>query len=388
MMREPITGTTRLTAAKSFLSGQKMGQLWDQVQEWRRSQPSGKTWFGRGVEASYAINQWFDDFYRTATSLEALDKAGKAGKVGQAAELEAIRAVRSVMQNWDELLPLERSILRSVFPFYSWARFSLGFVMRYPMDHPLRAAFMASFARNEMEDRGTGLPEKFNGLFQLSGMDEDGNARFLRMSGMNPFRDVSDWMTLSGIVGNVNPVVSATLLALGVEPAQGGPMLYPTLRYDPETGGLKADTPSFLPSLITSTLPQARLIQNLIGGNSQFTELLQRDPEAARQQLLGQMGLPVMVQTENIPQEQFRAELNRYEDFQIRRKESVAAGDWNSLESYPEALPVMANGMTLGVYLDQLNALQASGGLDAFRPQVETPSTGELLRSVGGYTGG
>jgi len=218
-------------------------------------------------------------------------------------------------------------------------------------------------------------------------MDEDGNAKFLRLSGMNPFRDVSDWMTLNGFLGQVNPVIGATLTAIGVDPGRGGPMLYPDLKYDPETGGLVADTPGFWPSLITNTLPQARLIDSLVLGNSKFAELLQRDPEAARQQLIGQLGLPVMFQTENIPQEQFRAELNRYEAFQTARKEGTAAGDLSGVEHQSGRLPVMANGMTLQMYLDQLGALESAGRLEQARPKVETPSPRELITSFGGYTG-
>lgn len=388
LLAEPVNSPNRMIASRQFLAGTKMRELIDKVSEWRASQPGGKGPFGRGVDASYALNSWFDDFYRTATSIESYERAIKSGKTRQAAEVEAARAVRSVMQNWDELLPLERQVLRSLFPFYSWARFSLGFVMRYPFDHPIRAAVISQFARNELEDMGTGLPGAFGGLFQLTPMDENGNARFLRTSGLNPFRDVTDWFTVQGFAGNANPIVSATLQALGVDPL-AGPSIYPELQYDPETGGLKVDTPNFGSALITSTIPQARLIQNLVLGNQRFAELMQRDPEAARRQLLGQMGLPVMIQTENIPQEQFRAELNRYRAFQDTRRAAVREGDLGALSQYPDELPFNLPGgdtTTLGAYLEQLQLANSQGLLDPLRGEDQVPGVGALLRAVGGFT--
>lgn len=385
LLRPPKGPAARMVAGRSWLGGNQLGDLWNQVQDWKRSQPGGKTWFGRAVDASYAANAYVDNLYRTSVAIEQFDKAAKAGKSTRAAELEAIRGVRSVMQNWDELLPLERQILRTLFPFYSWARFSLGFVMRYPMDHPVRASFLSSLARIEAEDQGTGLPDQFLGLFQLSSVDADGNASFLRTAGINPFRDTVDWFSIAGFVGQTNPVISATLQSLGVDTRSGTPTLYPTLKFDPETGGLVADTPSFPSALVSSMIPQSRLISTMIGANSQWNELAKRNPQAALQQIQGQMGLPVVVEQRNMDQEAFRAEMNRYEAFQDARIEALREGTAGDLlDRYNAELPVNANGLTLEAYLGQLAQLDQAGLLGPYRDPRQQPSWQGFLSALGG----
>lgn len=390
LIREPVTSPRRILAARSHAAGKTMNRVMEQVNRYKEAN-GGKGWFGKGVDASYASNQWWDDFYRTMVSIDAYETAVKAGKGVQEAELAAVQAVRGVMQNWDELLPIERQILRSVFPFYNWARFSLGFVMRYPFDHPVRTAVVSQFARNEINDMGTGLPETFLGLFQLGGLDENGNARFLRLSGANPFRDVTDWFTLDGLAGNTNPVIAATLQALGYDPQRGGPDLYPELEFDPETGGLRAKSPSFLGALAQSVVPQTQLVRSLIGANKEFNDLIQRDPRAAGQQLMSGFGLPILLQTKNVPEAYFRAERNRYQAFNEARQEAIRTGNLEALERYPQDLPVSAQGPVtsqggpLGAYLAQLRALDATGALETYRaPQQRPSNVASLLTALGG----
>lgn len=342
---EPATSTNRLVATRKHTGGRTLAHLWDQIQQ-------AKARAGRHpIDALYAANQWVDDIGRTMASIHNYDRAVKAGRGAAEAELEAAAAVRRVSQSWDTLLPAERQILRTVFPFYSFGRFIVGFSLRYPVDHPVRAAVTASFARNEIEDMGTGLPDQFAGLFQLTDMDDQGNATFLAPGAANPFRDVTDWFTLQGFVGMTNPLVSATLQALGVEPVQGGPMLYPNMVYDPETGGLRAETPGFVESLVASTVPQTQVVRNLILGNEEWSDLVQSNPQAAQRQLLSQLGVPTLVQDRNVPQETFRAEVNRYRSMRDEWNEAVRSG---GTAGFAERYPVLAE------YVRQYETLNAA----------------------------
>jgi hypothetical protein len=191
----------------------------------------------------------------------------------------------------------------------------------------------------------------------MGGINDDGNATFLSTSGMNPWRDVSDWFTLDGFVGNVNPVVSATLQALGVEPSQGGPMLFPDMVYDPETGGLKADTPGFVESFIESTVPQTRL-RDYLTNSGEWQDLVQRDPRAASRQLQSMVGVPTIVQTRNVPQEHFRAEVNRSQNFRDAWNRALREGTTDQFaQQYPE----------VAAAVEQLRTLDQSGQLDQYR---------------------
>lgn len=356
MLRHP---RTQLGIARSFMVGDKLKRLGNSIPNSTLVKK-----FGQLRDWSYAANQYVDDWFRTATEMDAVSKM-KAGTSKEMAEFQAAQSVRNVAQNWDELLPAERAILRSVFPFYSWARFSIGFVMRYPFDHPVRAAVVGSIMRNEIEDAGTGLPDEFNALFNLSGVDDDGNAKFLRLAGANPFRDVADWFgffdgfKLDGFIGQTNPAISAALQSMGVNPMDGGPMLYPELVYDPETGGLKADTPNFLESMLKSTLPQSQLVHNYVFGNEEWDELAAKNPDAARSMFLSQIGMPVFTREYNVPQEIMTAEVNRLRLKREEMMDAVKSGDLSALSPEQQA------------YAQQLIRLDQSGQLDAFRPEQE-----------------
>src|SRR5207253_7769971 len=105
---------------------------------------------------------------------------------------------RRVLIQWDNLTPIERSVIRPVLPFYGWISHILRYAYHYPIDHPFRAAVTASFARNELADLGTGMPQTLlNSLF-LGNPDSNGKVTGINVGGLNPFRDVANYMTLGG----------------------------------------------------------------------------------------------------------------------------------------------------------------------------------------------
>lgn len=332
----------------------------------------------RGVQWSYDFNQFFDDMYRSAAYLSGEHRALKAGMSAAEAERAGVALSREVLQNWDRLTPIERGVIRTVFPFYSWASKILGTVWRYPGDHPWRTSIVASLANTEWNDNLSGVPEKLRDLMFIGGTDGHGNLTGISLAGANPFRDVASYPALIGFLtgqpgGNVsavgsqlNPFIGAVLSSVGLDPA-AGPDLYPDLEYDPTTGGLRVAPSNFPLELARSILPQAGTVADLIGMNQDFRQLALTNPEAAKRRLAAGVGIPVFTKTINMDQEQAKQEILVYRQMMADRAKAMRTGDQGLLESWP-ALRTYAS------KLSKLSASQRSPYRPAAVDQMDSPA--------------
>ncbi len=323
---------------------------------------------------SHELNGLVDDMYRTITFLYGRDKAllkaandgipigiEDAGRIGE-------RLARKTMMTFDKMTPLERSILRSVFPFYGFMQHIISYAWQYPIDHPFRAAITSSFARNELDDLGTGLPQTFlNSLF-LGNPDEDGNVTSLQLSGMNPFKDVANYMTLTGFMSGLNPIFSSILEQVGVDTRQGGATLYPNVRYDAASGRMRASHPNPITNFIYNTIPQTQVLTGIMDRGSELQSALHRDPASGVRMVLSQVGVPILWRDYNVPTEQFKAELNRQRGQAEALSQALETGDYTSAVEYPALRPLLGQVSflqrqnALGGYdiTDQLSALQGA----------------------------
>lgn len=367
----------RPTLEFNYLGGRTLRRIWDQVQN-AKVRAAGDSVAAAGskvVQKSFDLNAFFDDTYRVMGYLYGKSKAERGGLAKEAAEREGIALARRVMQNWDELTPIERNVLRNLFPFYGFTQHIVRYVWNYPFDHPARAAILSSFARSELADLQGGLGELMLGAFQLGPMDDQGNVDTLNLAGWNPFADVSNLGTLEGFLGLANPVISTIAQQAGVDPITGGPDLYPDLEYDPTTGRLKADTGNFFLNLGQNILPQSRAVMAILGRNDQFKDLLRTNPEAASRALRSQLGLPSFTRTVNIPTEQFKAELARQEAQGTARANALKTGEFGGAMAWPG----------LRAEMTQIRQIQQQGQLGEFQPQVAIPrSQSALLEALRG----
>jgi hypothetical protein len=193
---------------------------------------------------------------------------------------------------------------------------------------------MAKIAEAEMEENST-LPSRFlNSLF-FGGAGSTGSQNALNLGPMNPFSDVANYMTIQGALGATNPVIQTVLQMAGVE--NGEASLYPSLRYDPETGrlGLKADNPVM--ALLENTIPQSTLLTSILGVNTDFNDAIGRDPAAAQRMLASALTLPIPWRRYNVPQEEAKAEIARMDAQDKVLSEALSSGDWSeALAAYPD----------------------------------------------------
>src|SRR5262249_27896573 len=154
------------------------------------------------------LHTMFNDAYRVMAYLYGTDKAETAGMSREAAENAGLELSRKVVMDWTSMTPIEQSIMRSVFPFYGLMRHVVGYGLRYPIDHPFRAEMLTQLGRIEMQDAGDSLPTKFLSSLFLGGMTRTGGQNALDLHQINPMTDLMHIMTLGGMVGSMNPVIS------------------------------------------------------------------------------------------------------------------------------------------------------------------------------------
>lgn len=357
----------RATAAHSLYAGRTMRRMLD----------SG----GKVIDKSYALNQFVDDMYRSAIYLRGYEKAARKGMKNvdladegldgvramsrEAAEQAGMQLTTKIFQNWDRMTPFERNVMRYVFPFYGWMSHVSKFVMRYPVDHPLRATVIGSFARLEQEDlRDRGLPDSFANFFFLGNTDDNGNQKAVSLSAINPFASVGDAFTIAGLTGSMNPIMGAFLTSIGIDPMSGEAELYPDMTYDPTSGRYGVKTPGMWGSLAGSILPQGQFLLSLVGQNAKYKELVKTNPDSAVNMLRSQAGLPVVFRNLPLIETQMKGELVRNEAQTRAFNEALKSGGVGDLEAqYP----------TLAPAVDRIRQLDESGALDAYRLQQDGP---------------
>jgi hypothetical protein len=175
--------------------------------------------------------------------------------------------------------------------------------------------------------------------------DATGNQHAFNLGPFNPFGDVANSMTLAGFLGNTNPVLQTAFEMVGLD--RGKAELYPSLRYDPETGRMAAETPGFFESVTGNIVPQSAALLAVLGLNSQYNDMLQRDPAAAGRYLMSALTVPMLERQYNVPQEQFSAELAREKSANSVLNAALKSGDWKEAMRYP----------TLVKYLEALDQL-------------------------------
>lgn len=317
-----------------------------------------KGFVSRVAEMSYAFNQKVDMFYRSMAYLRGEEKALRRGMTREAAEAAGLEMSRNVLQDWAAMTPIERSIFRSVFPFYSYISFIMRYALRYPIDHPVRASIMNSIANAELDDMQAGLPPRFLGTIFFGGADSRGRTNAFEPGGLNPFKDVGSYLTVAGFLSAMNPAFDTILQQAGVKMGKADP--FPELRYNAQTGQLEAVKPNIVSSFIKNTIPQAELVTYFMGKNAELTDQFRRDPEGARRRLLQSVGIPQPFRKYSIPGEIARNELNLAESATTAQSRAFQTGNDNLARNYP----------TVAALLDKVRGLPAST-LQQYQPTRE-----------------
>lgn len=349
--------------------------------------PVGKQ-FNRLTDLSLRLNAMVDDAARIAGWLAAYDRhmkrSGRSaaavekwlsdrgmmpGSWNDIARIQAERDMRKWAYNWDSLTPWERSVARFVFPFYGFFSHILRYAAQYTVDHPFRMALVAAFARNELNDWGTGIPAYLHNLVVISAPDERGVRKALNFGGWNPFSDTANLLTLTGWMSQANPIISTVAQQFGIDPRTGEASLYPHARFNERTGRLELAKPSLVQSFAQNVVPQTQAVFNLAGLNPDFNRLAVSNPQAANRLLASSLGLPVLAREFNPIQEVAKAEIVRRNAAKQALSEALRSGSV-TVPGYP----------SLTEQVRQLKQQADPETLEQLRPPVDTPGVLDLLR--------
>jgi hypothetical protein len=305
---------------------------------------AGKKGLDGVVEKSLRLQRMGDNVYRAMQYMDEYDKAIKKGAAPELAAERALNMVRDTLVDYTSFTPIERSAMRTIIPFYSYMGHAARFILRYPADHPVRAAIAARIADVE-RDRLGALPGSFLSMIPLpgflgGGMDESGKQTFVALRMFDPFGDMSDLTTVSGWLAASNPLIQTALQQAGV--FRGEAELYPTLRYNPETGRMDRVSRNLALDLFHNTVPRAGMLTAALGLNDQYNDVLERDPAAAQRMLVSMAGVPRLWREMSPYQEMFKSEIARQTSQNDVRNEALRSGDWSEAMKYPQLRELFA----------------------------------------------
>lgn len=349
----------------AFNRGIKFGEFMTRAKERSPIVNAVAETFNKVTDASWRGNQFVDDMYRTMSYLYGRDKALTKGMLEGDAIKAGVELSRKIMPDWNSMTPIERNVIRSVFPFYGFMSHILRYVYRYPIDHPVRVAVLGGFARAEMNDMEEATPTRFSELMAFGDEDDQGRRRALSFSGFNPFTGAADIFTMAGMLSQVNPILGTALEQVGV--VRGSANLYPDVRYDPDTGRLALQSPNPIANLFSKTLPQVSFLTQMANPTSRLNQLRSQNPEVAESLIRGALGVPKLVVPYSEMDEQFKAELARREAANQEKAKALRTGIDVQARRSPQ----------LAAYLQQLRALQSSNP-DMFSAYAPATYSAEL----------
>lgn len=322
--------------AWGYLRGKTLGRMLKEDQATARIPGAAAKRYGEKftglVDKSYDLNGKVDDFYRMVNYIDNYDRAVKKGSTVADAERRAISSVRKNQQDWMSMTPVERGVIRAIFPFYGYMGHALRFVLRYPFDHPLRTEVMSKLAAVELEDQDH-LPSRFMSMLFVGGTGPEGERNAINAGPFNPFGDVSNYMTIQGLMGATNPAISTVLEMAGITDGQAE--LYPNLRYDSTTGRMTAKGTNPLTALLHNTIPQASFITAMLGVNEQYNDQVRRDPAGAMRYLASGLTLPIAWRKIKVNEEVMKAEMARIAVQDKVKAEALKSGNWQEALQYP-----------------------------------------------------
>lgn len=230
----------------------------------------------RGLRAAAGA---IDDMYKVMGYLGEVRRGAKKGLSKELAHQRGIELAHKILVDLDRLTPVERTIIRSMVPFYSWTQHILRYVMSYPFDHPWRAAIVSAVSRQISEEWPAELPERFKTDLFFAG-----DTKRIGLAGPMPWMTVPDILTVEGFLSRLNPALQSYAELTGADPYSMTAPVYGArdTRYDPISGREVAVRPSIVGKVLETLSPQVQYLWNEISDDPQWQRFVQENPEAAR----------------------------------------------------------------------------------------------------------
>jgi hypothetical protein len=149
------------------------------------------------INAAYQLNQFVDDWARSTVYL--------AKKAKGLNDETAVRLALRAMGDFANMTPLERNVIRRIYPFYAWSRHVTQLAAHLAVEHPVRVAWMMNLGANYgggADDAVADVPSFLAGALHVpdSGplaawsnalLGESDTQRFLSVRSLNPYGDIA-----------------------------------------------------------------------------------------------------------------------------------------------------------------------------------------------------
>lgn len=194
---------------------------------------------------SYAFNQWLNELDRHGVFLEnlqreldqrgiGLDIAGDTARLADATPTtdphvyqaieHAVDQTNTILGDMTTMTPIERRVIRQVFPFWAWTRHVIQLAARLPVDHPMRALMIMHIG--ELAGTDSDVPDFLAQQGAVHGPGGWWNTNFV-----NPLADVGGipGLTKQSLLRSTSPVFKVAGAALlGQDWNRGGlPLSHP-----------------------------------------------------------------------------------------------------------------------------------------------------------------
>ena len=295
-------------------------------------------WLKALADINLHFTSYVVDLQRSIAYLDGMAQAGKHGvtdEFGNPVEMtkermaaEGMHHAERVMGDLRRMSPFERNVARSVMPFYGWQKHILKYVMSFPGDHPWRAMMLANMAEYDTSHTPAGLPSRYQFLFFLGHPDEQGNVTALDVRAMNPLRDVANYATWGGIIGGLNPVITAGFSAVDPSITFGGNQLYPHLTYDQFYGIETAGPQGNLVTAASAVVPQIGGIKSALGLMGARQGM---NTSTLVKSLGNQLNFPWIPQSINLKQEAAKTAIAQYQVTKSLAQTAWQSGDFGPI---------------------------------------------------------
>jgi hypothetical protein len=248
---------------------------------------------------------------------------------------EGIHHVQEVFGNLKRMSPVERQIAQTVMPFYGWQKHILGYVMSFPFDHPYRALVLSQLAFHSSQDVPLGWPIRMQLLMFMGSPDGQGNVNAIDMRSLDPFRDVANYATWTGVFESLNPALSAPLAAaFGPQAIYGSSSLYPGVTYNAFYGIETSTSGGSWINALEQWVPQAGAAVSAAQAAGGIRSEWQTDKSSAVKSLLESLNVPFVTPPVNLKQIAAKDEDARFETAKNVAYDAFSSGNFATLAGY------------------------------------------------------
>jgi hypothetical protein len=261
-------------------------------------------------------------------------KRAKYDMTPQQAFHQAMIHAEHVMGDVRRMTPIEYNILTRIFPFWSWTRHVLSYVLKYPGDHPYRAMYLSQVSRINAENTNPALPLRSQLLFFLGNPDPSGNVTAIDSRAANPLRDTAQYMTLAGWLSAANPLLTSVPNMVDPNLTFGTNVLYPTMSYNALYGTTEAGPAGSWLTPIEGIIPQTAAVDQALNLSGQFSYLKGQNRSAYIKKVFDTLGVSWIPQHLNLRQIAATNELDRYNQARAAAQDAWKSGDFSALKGY------------------------------------------------------